>query len=55
MKDNRTTICGVGIAVCQALALIPRLAAYQWAFQGASIILTALLGVFAADAKKAVP
>ncbi len=51
-KNNRTTYCGVGIALCQALALIPYLSVYQWAFQGSSIILTALLGVFAADAKK---
>jgi len=54
MTDNRTTICGIGIAVSQALALVPYFAKWQWAFQGASIVLTALLGVFAADAKKAV-
>ena len=50
--DRRTTYTGIGIAVCQALSLATPLLKYQWIFQGASIILTALLGVFAADSKK---
>ena len=49
----KTTICGIGIAVCQALSLVPYFVAYQWIFQAAGILFTAALGVFAADAKKA--
>lgn len=52
MRNPKTTICGIALAVCQAAALVPQIKDYQWAFQGAAIILTALLGVFAADEQK---
>ena len=48
-KNPYTTGCGIAIAVCQALVLVPQLAAYQYVFQGGTIIFTALLGIFASD------
>jgi len=48
-KNPYTTVCGIAVAVCQAMALIPKFSDYQYVFQGGTIIFTALLGIFASD------
>lgn len=48
----RTTSCAIGIAVCQALSLVPQLLPYQWVLQATQILFTVALGIVAKDEKK---
>lgn len=43
-----TTVFGLLIALCQALAMFPQFKEYDYAFQAGTVIFTALLGVYAA-------
>jgi hypothetical protein len=54
MKNPKTTYCGIGLAVCQAIAFVPYIAPYGWVFQCLGAVLGALMGYFAADATKGV-
>lgn len=46
-----TTVFGILIALCQALVMFPQLKEYDYVFQAGTVIFTALLGIFAAQAK----